>query len=434
MSSRVTVVAAFAFGLSLSSCGGNSVTLPPVLAASAHFRYHVEPPQLAASGIRSALESNRADVLAYLGLPDDDQVIDYYLLFTTSVREQCATQESCARGRQVFSASRLDRHELMHAFLVGAGDPPHPIQEGIAEAVSCYEESLAYDSSYATWQELFQTPDDQSSDFQVASMRLVRQLLLQYGPQRFLDYYRTAKSTTDAAAFASEFQRFWSVSVDEVWASANSATVTPVPICPCRAPPMTPGPAPIYLDAGSYQPLGVDPNAMVTLSYAKSNAPTLYDCSRSHLPVPLATDVLGPFRRGLVMMALDEDARYLMAGNFTQDLLTLTAGNGLAADCESALPLSVGYDVEQIAIVVPRGGPKSFSKLSPSETGAVSARSDTNGGSLMICSDCSLSDCSPLAQEPSSTPISASGAVLMMDASSLPGTGVASFTTTLEFP
>ncbi len=116
MSSRLTVVAAFAFGLSLSSCGGDSVGLPPVLAASAHFRYHVEPPQLASSGIRSALESNRADVLAYLGLPDDDQVIDYYLLFATSVSEHCSTQESCARGRQVFTTSRLDRHELMHAF------------------------------------------------------------------------------------------------------------------------------------------------------------------------------------------------------------------------------------------------------------------------------------------------------------------------------
>ncbi len=79
-------------------------------------------------------------------------------------------------------------------------------------------------------------------------------------------------------------------------------------------------------------------------------------------------------------------------------------------------------------------GPKTFLNVSPSETGAVSARSDSNGGSLMICSDCSLSDCVPLAQEPSSTPISASGAVLVMDASSLPGSGVASFTTTLEFP
>jgi hypothetical protein len=56
---------------------------------------------------------------------------------------------------------------------------------------------------------------------------------------------------------------------------------------------MTPGPASIYLDAGSYQPLGVDPNTMVTLSYAKSNAPTLYDCNRSHLPVALATVVDG---------------------------------------------------------------------------------------------------------------------------------------------
>ncbi len=36
-----------------------------------------------------------------------------------------------------------------------------------------------------------------------------------------------------------------------------------------------------------------------------------------------------------------------MAGNFTQDLLTLTAGNGLAVECDSAVPLSVGYDVEQ---------------------------------------------------------------------------------------
>ncbi len=44
---------------------------------------------------------------------------------------------------------------------------------------------------------------------------------------------------------------------------------------------MTPGPARIYLDAGAYQPLGVDPNAMVTLSYAQSNAPTLYDCNGS---------------------------------------------------------------------------------------------------------------------------------------------------------
>lgn len=62
--------------------------LPPVVATSAHFRYHARDAQQVPAGILDWLEAHRADVLTYLGelQSQEHRVIDYYLYRDAAAR------------------------------------------------------------------------------------------------------------------------------------------------------------------------------------------------------------------------------------------------------------------------------------------------------------------------------------------------------------
>src|SRR5437763_15636865 len=72
----------------------------------------------------------------------------------------------------------------------------------------------------------------------------VRQMIRRHGIDDFLRYYEQAPERRDPALFAANFQSFWGLSIDDVWADIT----TPVPgipfidqkICPCSLPALPP--------------------------------------------------------------------------------------------------------------------------------------------------------------------------------------------------
>ncbi len=418
---------ALGYLLVLASCGRPAdPNLPTIQAESAHFRYHADPPLTAPTAIRGALEANRSDVLSYFGLADDTgAVIDYFWLDPRGVAAACSDDTTCAHGNQVISFRPNDRHALMHAYLSSAGDPPRPIREGVAEAVTCYVEDHGYDPAYAHWQDLFAVADDTTSEFYAAAMRLVRFLLLQYGPDRFIQYYGAARATSDPTVFATDFLAFWSLSIDDAWAAANAASDVPiVPVCPCRQTPIEPGPNPFYLLSDEYHPLGTEAGGSAVLTYNWVAPPTMLDCDRVQAPVDLSTQPLGGFSTGVVLMQLDDQRHYFTTQEY--DVLTLADGTPLNANCGAATPFPVGFDLGQLGVVLPRGAPPAYLRLSPVAALNLS-RIDQESGGLRLCSDCTPSSCQPVAADPTSTVVPAAGAVLEIDASSLSGPGLAHF-------
>src|SRR4029078_8896437 len=65
-------------------------------------------------------------------------------------------------------------------------------------------------------------------------------LVTQMGLPRAVDYYRHDTFTLDPALFASQFQGFWSMPIDDVWSAAVGPCVPErsFPICPCAVAPI----------------------------------------------------------------------------------------------------------------------------------------------------------------------------------------------------
>ena len=79
--------------------------LPPLVATSAHFRYHARDDQQVPAGILDWLEAHRADVLTYLGVlqTQEHRVIDYYLYRDDADRDQnspCLGGDACEQHGQ----------------------------------------------------------------------------------------------------------------------------------------------------------------------------------------------------------------------------------------------------------------------------------------------------------------------------------------------
>ena len=427
--------------LILSSCGDAAPPQTTIQTAAAHLRYYAQFWQSDLGSIRASIEAHRADVYAYLGLQDDD-VVDYHLLDThDKVASHCQDEPNCTVDRQVFTLFEVDHHNLIHAFLAKAGHPPRLIREGTAEAIDCYPElaHAPYELGLAGWRDLFQVSNAISPGFYVSSMRLVRFLLLRFGPQRFMAYYGSALDTREADEFAATFQDAWAMSIDDAWSAANAGgDVLPLPICPCRAPAMVPDAAPQWVFGTMYAPLAAPPNSRLTLRlpYSAPDEHTLLDCARAQTPALLAAD----YQEGVNIIQLDDQPHYLLSQSSNGGNPTLTTGAMLSPDCMAAGTVALDYDTQRIGIIVPRGSAPAYVKITVPETEVITSTVNPGGG-FRICSDCSLSDCAPVPPTPNDetfppsagVPVRTTGVMVEVDPSSLVGTGLASFIGKLVF-
>src|SRR5262249_35213029 len=143
---------------------------------------------------------------------------------------------------EIDAAYLPDAHELNHAYAyLQAPRKPIPfLAEGFAEAIACGAESPARALNDEGWRTgvVALPPSDQVYG---QGGLFVRYLIRTYGIDAFLGYYDESPERRDPALFGANFESFWGMPLDDVWAAANAA---PAPgeadekICPCSLPPL----------------------------------------------------------------------------------------------------------------------------------------------------------------------------------------------------
>ena len=425
--------------LAVSCGGGSSPDLPPLQASSTHFRYHASSLDLVAAGILDGLEANRSEMYTFFGLQGDD-VIDYYRFDDLDALNRtglCGGDGSyCADGRRVMTDFPFHQHELIHAYLAGLGRRPHLLEEGVATAVSCGSSGASGGGGGAVvgeWRDLFRVAGDRGDDFYGTSAAIVRYLIVTYGAPRFIDYYAHARAGQDADAFATEFESYWSVSIDDVWADAH-VTTAPVPlVCPCGAQPMAASPDVqrfVHDYNGDYRTLGVQPGGGMSLTALPPTGSAIYlnDCAQ----VLDAVQLVDTGMRSTFVL-LDDRPRYLTFSGAVEDHLLLDASAPLNVQCQAARAISLSDDTGGLSVLLPRGGSPAYVKASVTTPTNLTRSRNQPEGALRVCSDCTLSDCRPLTFLPTTTPI-ADGAVLEFDPGKLDGAGLTAFVFSTEAP
>jgi hypothetical protein len=382
--------------LATLGCQGQAA-LPSVEASSPHFHYFATSADHIPEGILDRLEQHRADVLDYLGF-SDDRVINYYLFDQIADLQhvECGgTAQACSTGGNVFTTGVFDQHELTLAYL-SSWLPAFVIAEGAAEAFHCGDILRAWDfavPSNMDWTAVVgQAPPN--ADVYRWGVRLVLHLLRTYGPARFLKYYQSTHTTNDPALFALEFERFWGVSIDEVWAvlTADLGSV-PLPICPCGAPTVQTDGTSMSLSAfDDYRVLPPAQDGQTLLMQLVGVAPKLTRCAGGSAMPMRGVDATGaPYIQPAIAAIMTDQDRYFVsfdgAGSVTGQWQTL-----IQPDCSAAGVLPVSLQTDYVAVGVPRrtDGPAWYIKLS--FTGqATTSRDDDGPIVLNSCSDCNSS-------------------------------------------
>ena len=239
-----------AVGLLALACARQA---PPGVFAgeSAHFRLFVDPaltpiPQeLAGENGLAALETEWSDVATMLKMPDGK--IDYYWLATGSLHAACGdNQESgCTwEDRMEIDAPTLPHaHELNHAYLY-LRSHRHPVPflaEGFADAVGCDQSSTIMDVEPPPILGVVAGVQTQRGLAEEGAT-LMRHLIRTQGIDRVLRYYEQSPERRDPALFAANFEAFWNMIVEDVWAAAQASTPGALSvdqkICPCSLSPL----------------------------------------------------------------------------------------------------------------------------------------------------------------------------------------------------
>jgi hypothetical protein len=141
---------------------------------------------------------------------------------------ECGDAVGCTNGTAVETASTIDGHELVHAYLWPTGFPPWLLVEGAAVALSC--QMAAYPRPTVSWQEAFQA-DRMGGGLRGPGSWLTGFLLRSRPVPSFLQLYGRAPHGASPAAFAVLFEEIYGESLDDVWAQVTALEQPPV-ICP----------------------------------------------------------------------------------------------------------------------------------------------------------------------------------------------------------
>jgi hypothetical protein len=287
------------------------------------------------------------------------------------------------------------------------------VAEGAAKNVSCYPgELFSYDTA-SSWQDLVSEDD---SNTQIGyGQRVVRYLLDQYGPARFIKYYADAHFTKDPAIFALDFERSYGVTFNSVWDAASALNRSDVePTCPCTLAPL-PFDTPVAADFPGhafYRPLDIPAGRSLLLTMAPGSLPELRDCANRNLHAYL-TSRNPPFDgANLAVVNLSGD-NYLTVDQDLKDL-TVTAGDWIGGSCTDVSPTSVQAGVKGLTVITRdlRGGVPYYLNLSieGSRQIALAQAIDPSILTIELCADCGTNGCSLIG----TTPTAASGNVVLV--------------------
>jgi hypothetical protein len=216
---------------------------------SAHFRLYVDrallplPADLARDDALAALETNWSDFSTMLHMPDGQ--IAYYVYTSANIPDACGTlQGGCTKEDEleVDAPTLPNAHELTHAYLyLRARRRPVPfLAEGIAEAIGCAEEPTRAQTDVGWRAAVASLPTE--NVYGVAG-QFVRYLIRAHGIDAVLRYYEQSPERRDPALFGANFESFWGLRLDDVWAAAwDAAPAVDTKICPCSLPPLASGP------------------------------------------------------------------------------------------------------------------------------------------------------------------------------------------------
>jgi len=279
------------------------------------------PAAFAGEGALAALETQWADVSTMLHMPEGK--ITYYWYTQDHVGDGCGDvhEGGCMKeGEMEIDAPTLpDAHELNHAYTyLRARRGPIPfLAEGIAEAIGCAVEEPARAYTDDGWRAgvVALPPSDQV--YGQGSL-FVRYLIRTYGIDAFLRYYEQSPERRDPALFGANFQSFWGVPLDDVWAAAHAEPEpgqADLKICPCSLPALVPGGAAVDDRARSpYWTVPATADGTLAITMPPSQAASIRQCAGAlqpmagrmllarlgsnggwYIPAPLAATAVGRF-------------------------------------------------------------------------------------------------------------------------------------------
>jgi hypothetical protein len=241
---------------------------------------------------------------------------------------------------------------------------------------------------------------------------VVRYLLDQYGPSRFIRYYADAHPTKDPGLFALDFERSFDVTFTSVWnAAAKQSAVNP--ICPCTLEPLALNSTFVleHPSAAIYRPLDIPTGTSLLLTLSPRSAPILKDCANGAPQAWLATAMSGT---NLAVIKVSGENYISFENGGASDRLTTAVGDWVTDTCSTAAPVPVSAGARGLLVLAPQPGEGAAYYLSLSIDGSrqVTLPQDIDPafGTVDLCSDCGLTTCSRLA----TTPVAASGNVVLV--------------------
>jgi len=198
---------------------------------SEHFRYLSRTGDSVCKGVTKVLERHFATLQSYLDFewPSDRRITYYKYLDDADLDENgsCSPFNSACFYAEhgVQTASGLQTHELVHAYLAPTGRRHLLVEEGLAQSLSCgpsvplrpqpVDVDVAFEPS--SWQS-----NDLSGfrDLYASAQWFVGWLLRTRGPKPFMHWYQALNIEHDHAVAATSFETVYGGQLDEAWTAA----------------------------------------------------------------------------------------------------------------------------------------------------------------------------------------------------------------------
>jgi hypothetical protein len=326
---------------------------------------------------------------------------------------------ACAPNATVRAADSFNRHELIHAYLAPYGRPPALLAEGTAVALSC----ARYPRPTGSWRDAYGA-DRLSPQLNGAGGWLVGYLLRMFRATWLINLYGSVQINATADEFAQVFADFYSMSLDDVWASAIAVPQAPMR-CPweCGAPrafaadgaphPLTPA-----CGAGDLQ-LSFDlPRGSVTRWRLEGDGRfTLRSCDGNDEPQIGVSGLGGP---GLLLAPLRAGNYFVEAVILKGAPAKLTGSTAALSelssiDCASAAVVPEDLaELRTLALFYPSSQGPQFTRFGTGTDrgGQLSLYADAPPASASLCADCSGPQACSIADVTLNTTAIPAGAVL----------------------
>jgi hypothetical protein len=301
------------------TCGPSNLPNDQLL-SSPHFRYHARADTVLDPTILERLEAHRSELDGYLDI--DSGIIDYYRYRDVADRDaSTGCNAECTSGRSIFAVTPFQEHELVHAMLADVNQTAPVLAEGMAQYFACLFPEMAPSTPPGDWPGIgsasiftYHRPDI----VYAFGQRLVSWMSQTGGTPKLVDFYRGALSTSDAAVFALQFERFWNRRLGDVAGELLDQRFAGS-FCPCTAPALPPdGSSTSFVAGQDYRTLDVAQESRLELSsdltlpvfpFACANA--IVDGPHYRLPpeapgtdTPLTVARVGPGHHGVTAISV----------------------------------------------------------------------------------------------------------------------------------